>query len=58
VDRVIFWREPPQPGIPVDPTREAQRLRENAALGRSASDGETPIIQPQRRGIFDQLRFW
>jgi hypothetical protein len=58
VDRVLFWREPPQPGIPVDPSREAQRLRENAALGRNPSDGETPIIQPQRTGIFNQLRFW
>jgi hypothetical protein len=58
VDRALFWRETPPPGIPVDPAREAQRLRENAALGRDAVDGETPVIQPQRRGIFSGLRFW
>ena len=46
-DRLIFWRKPPPPGIVVDPQKEAQRLRENAALGKSP---ETPIIQPRRRG--------
>jgi len=58
VDRALFWRDPPQPGVPVDPTREAQRLRENAALGRDVVEGETPIIQPQRRGVLESLRFW
>ncbi len=48
VDRLIFWREPDPPGIAVDPQRESQRLRENAALGREATQGETPIVQPQR----------
>ncbi len=59
VDRALFWREvPPSPGVPVDAARESQRLRENAALGRSLSDGQTPIIQPQRRTWMDALRFW
>lgn len=58
VDRALFWRDPPPPGVPVDPTREAQRLRENAALGRDVVDGETPIIQPQRRGVLENLRLW
>lgn len=58
VDRALFWRETPPPGIPVDPAREAQRLRENAALGRDPVEGETPVIQPQRRGLFSGLRFW
>ncbi|WP_207539114.1 DUF3035 domain-containing protein [Sabulicella rubraurantiaca] len=54
VDRLMFWREQDPPGIPVDPAREAQRLRENAALGREAVEGETPVIQPQRRrGLFN-----
>lgn len=51
VDRLMFWRDPPPPGIAVDPTRESQRLRENAALGRETTDGETPVVQPQRRGV-------
>lgn len=54
-DRLMFWREAPPPGIPVDPGRESQRLRENAALGRDSTDGQTPIIQPQRRGWFSGL---
>lgn len=49
-NRLMFWQPTPQPGIVVDPTREAQRLRENAALGESPETGETPIIQPQPRG--------
>ncbi len=50
VDRLMFWREPPPPGTAVDPQREAQRLRENAALGRAPTEGETPIIQRGRSG--------
>lgn len=55
VDRLLFWREAPQPGIAVDPEREAQRLRENAALGRAPVEGETPIIQRRRQGLFQGL---
>ena len=44
-DRLIFWRSPGAPGTPLDARGEAARLRENAALGRDATDGETPIIQ-------------
>ncbi|MGH7154127.1 MAG: DUF3035 domain-containing protein [Acetobacteraceae bacterium] len=49
-DRLMFWRNPVPQGIAVDPTREAQRLRENAALGQSPEIGQTPIIQPRPRG--------
>jgi hypothetical protein len=59
VDRALFWRPAPTaPGIPVDAARESQRLRENAALGRDLSEGQTPIIQPQRRPWYDALKFW
>jgi hypothetical protein len=54
--KMRFWQTPPQPGIVVDPTKEAQRLRENSALGQSPETGETPIVQPKQRawleGIF------
>jgi len=52
VDQLMFWREAPPPGVAVDPARERQRLRENAALGRPNVEGETPVIQRQRTGIF------
>jgi len=58
VDRVMFWRDPPPPGTPVDPARESQRLRENAALGRPVSEGQTPVIQPVRQGWFTGWRLW
>lgn len=58
VDRVLFWRPQPEPGIPVDASRESQRLRENAALGRQTTDGQTPVIQPQRQGWFTGWRLW
>jgi hypothetical protein len=63
VDRLMFWRDNPQPGITVDPTRESQRLRENAALGRESTEGDTPIVQPgstpgQERSLFGRLFNW
>jgi DUF3035 family protein len=48
VDRLIFWEQPEQPGVALDARRESQRLRENSALGRDATEGETPIIQRSR----------
>ncbi len=56
VDRLMFWRTPSQPGgLAVDPQREAQRLRENAALGANATEGDSRIIQPRSRSLFDRL---
>ena len=55
VDRLMFWQAPPPAGISVDPSRESQRLRENAALGRETTEGDTPIIQPTRGGLFNRL---
>jgi len=39
----------------VDPTAEAQRLRQNAALGQSMQEGETPIIQRKPTSWFDSI---
>lgn len=52
---LMFWRKPQPPGIVVDPTKEAQRLRENAALGRSQQSGDTPIVQPKTRAPLEGL---
>jgi hypothetical protein len=54
-DRLMFWRSEPPAGTLVDPKREAQRLRGNAALGQDPSAGDTPIVQPPKRGWFDWL---
>ncbi len=54
-DRLMFWRPAPQPGIVVNAAAEAQRLRQNAALGQSPESGVTPIIQPKPRGWLEGI---
>jgi hypothetical protein len=54
-DRLIFWRDTPPPGTVVDPVAEQQRLRENAALGKPATEGETPIIQRKTHGLLEGI---
>ena len=54
-DRLMFWRPGPQPGTPVDPRRESQRLRQNAALGSNPDVGDTPIIQRRQKGLLDSI---
>jgi hypothetical protein len=54
-DRLMFWKPAPPPGTAVDPRREAQRLRQNAALGQAVDTGDTPIIQQKRQGWLDSI---
>ena len=54
-DRLMFWQSAPPPGTPVDPARESQRIRQNAALGQPVDTGDTPIIQRKRQGLFSSL---
>ena len=54
-DELMFWRAPPVAGTAVDPARESQRLRQNAALGQSPEAGNTPIIQPKRESLLDSI---
>ncbi len=44
-DRLLFWKQTPEPGTVVDAQKESQRLRGNAALGQSPATGDTPIIE-------------
>ena len=53
VEKLIFWRDPAPSGKVVDARKEARRLRENAALGRPVTEGETPIIQRKKRGLLE-----
>ncbi|HEX6980831.1 MAG TPA: DUF3035 domain-containing protein [Alphaproteobacteria bacterium] len=55
LDRIIFWRTPEEPGTVVDAAREAQRIRENQALGRPVTEGETPTIQRRKRGPLEGI---
>ncbi len=54
-DRLMFWKTPTPPGTVVDPVRESQRLRQNAALGQATDTGDTPIIQRRRAGLLSGL---
>jgi hypothetical protein len=49
-EKLMFWKATPEPGTTLDPSRESQRLREDAALGQAPTVGETPIIQPKKSG--------
>lgn len=54
-DKLMFWRTPPDKSVVVDPTRESQRLRENAALGNNPTAGDTPIIQRKKETFWDSV---
>jgi hypothetical protein len=50
-DRLLFWKSSPPPGVTIDPVKESQRLRENAALGQPPTAGES-IIQEKPKSSF------
>lgn len=52
---LMFWRDAEQPGEPLDASAEAKRLKENAALGKPVSEGETPIIQKREKGLLEGI---
>lgn len=55
-DRLMFWQSKPPPGVVVDPAKEAQRLRDNAALGQSPKTGDTPVIEKKpEKTLLDTL---
>ncbi|MGF1610932.1 MAG: DUF3035 domain-containing protein [Kiloniellales bacterium] len=55
INRLVFWREPDQPGVIVDASAEARRLRENAALGKGVTEGRTPTIERKRKALFEGI---
>lgn len=55
VDKLVFWQTKAPPGQAVDAAKETQRLRENQALGRAATEGETPVIKRKQKGILEGI---
>lgn len=55
VERLMFWQPRPPSGTVVDPTKEAKRLRDNAATGEPVTKGETPTIKRRKRGILEGI---
>jgi hypothetical protein len=58
IDELLYWRKPDTANAQVDAAKEAQRLRENAALGQAPTVGDTPIIQGRKQGWFTRLFSW
>jgi hypothetical protein len=55
VNSLLFWRKPDEPGTVVDPGKEAQRLHQNVADGKPATEGETPIIERKKKALLDGI---
>jgi len=54
-DTLLFWQKPQPPGTVVDASKEAQRLREASALGKSPADGKVPQIERKERGWLEGI---
>jgi hypothetical protein len=55
VEQLVFWRPYDPAGVPVDAAAEQRRLRENAALGRGVTDGDTPVVKRRSKTIIQTL---
>lgn len=55
MDRLMFWRKTEDLSPVVDPERETQRMRENAALGRPMNEGDTPTIRRRKKAPLESL---
>jgi len=55
MDTLVFWRDEPPPGVVVDAEGEARRLRENSALGKPATEGQSPTIERRKKALFEGL---
>ena len=53
VDRIVFWQDQPEYGTVVNPDGEAKRIRENQGLGKPVNEGEVPVIEPDKKAIFE-----
>ncbi|HVI53306.1 MAG TPA: DUF3035 domain-containing protein [Candidatus Sulfotelmatobacter sp.] len=54
-DKILFWQDKPPPGEAVDAQQESDRLRQNSALGKPATDGETPQIVRTKKGWLEGI---
>ena len=58
IDKLLYWRKPTRRRPSWTPAQEAQRLRQNSALGQSPVTGDTPIIREKKKGWFQDLFSW
>jgi hypothetical protein len=55
LDFLVFWRDEKPSGSVINAEQEAKRLRENAALGKPVTAGETPTIERRRKALFEGI---
>lgn len=54
-DKLVFWRDPEPHGTVVNAQEEAKRLRQNQALGKPVTDGDTPQIERRQRALLEGI---
>ncbi|SDG76743.1 DUF3035 domain-containing protein [Roseospirillum parvum] len=54
-DRLMFWDDQIPFGAVVDADKESQRIRENQALGRAITTGETPTIERRKKALLEGI---
>jgi len=54
-DRLVFWEDRTYKGTQVDAKAESKRLRENMALGRALTEGQTPTIERKKKGLLEGI---
>lgn len=54
-DRLVFWREDEPTGTLIDAEAEAKRIRQNQALGKSMTEGDSPQIERRQRGLLEGI---
>jgi hypothetical protein len=53
VNTLLFWRRKEASGTVVDAEKENQRLRENAALGKPVTEGDSPSIKRRKKALLE-----
>lgn len=54
-ERLLYPGESKAVGPSVDPAKEAQRLKENQALGKPLNEGDVPTIRRTKKGLLEGL---
>ena len=54
-EKLVFWRDPPDPSVTVDPVAESKRIRDTQALGKPINEGDVPVIERKKRAILEGL---
>ena len=55
VDKLMFWQDKAPPGDVVNATAESKRIKDNAAAGKPATEGQTVIIERKSSSWFDRI---